>query len=56
VERAVRSRGATLLLAEGRILWAEPRPGLQEEQLAAIYLGSARRAVAATVRKKRSDA
>jgi hypothetical protein len=38
-----------ILLELGRILWAGPRPGLRDEQLAAIYLGSARQAVAATV-------
>jgi ABC-type branched-subunit amino acid transport system ATPase component len=41
-----------VLLELGRILWAGPRPGLQEEQLAAIYLALARQAVAATVTKK----
>jgi ABC-type branched-subunit amino acid transport system ATPase component/branched-subunit amino acid ABC-type transport system permease component len=41
-----------ILLELGRILWAGPRPGLQEEQLAAIYLGSAQQAVAATVTEK----
>jgi ABC-type branched-subunit amino acid transport system ATPase component/branched-subunit amino acid ABC-type transport system permease component len=37
-----------ILLELGRILWAGPRPDLQEDQLAAIYLGSAQEAVAAT--------
>ena len=37
-----------VLLELGRILWTGPRNDLQEEQLAAIYLGSARQAVAAT--------
>jgi ABC-type branched-subunit amino acid transport system ATPase component len=41
-----------VLLELGRILWAGPRPDLQEEQLTAIYLGSAQQAVAATVLKK----
>jgi ABC-type branched-subunit amino acid transport system ATPase component/branched-subunit amino acid ABC-type transport system permease component len=37
-----------ILLELGRILWTGPRSDLQEDQLAAIYLGSARHAVAAT--------
>jgi ABC-type branched-subunit amino acid transport system ATPase component/branched-subunit amino acid ABC-type transport system permease component len=37
-----------ILLELGRILWTGPRNDLQEEQLAAIYLGSAQQAVAAT--------
>ena len=37
-----------ILLELGRILWAGPRRNLQEDQLAAIYLGSAQHAVAAT--------
>ena len=41
-----------VLLELGRILWAGPRPDLQEEQLTAIYLGSAQQAVAATAMRK----
>ena len=37
-----------ILLELGRILWAGPRGDLQQEQLAASYLGSAQQAVAAT--------
>jgi ABC-type branched-subunit amino acid transport system ATPase component len=37
-----------ILLELGRILWTGPRSDLQEDQLAAIYLGSARHAAAAT--------
>jgi ABC-type branched-subunit amino acid transport system ATPase component len=37
-----------ILLELGRILWAGPRNDLQHDQLAAIYLGSAQHAVAAT--------
>jgi ABC-type branched-subunit amino acid transport system ATPase component/branched-subunit amino acid ABC-type transport system permease component len=37
-----------VLLELGRILWSGPRPELQEDQLAAIYLGSAQQAIAAT--------
>jgi ABC-type branched-subunit amino acid transport system ATPase component len=37
-----------ILLELGRILWAGPRPDLREDQLAAIYLGSAQQAIAAT--------
>jgi ABC-type branched-subunit amino acid transport system ATPase component/branched-subunit amino acid ABC-type transport system permease component len=37
-----------ILLELGRILWAGPRSDLQQEQLAAIYLGSAQQAVAAS--------
>lgn len=37
-----------ILMELGRILWAGPRADLQEEQLAAIYLGSAQQAIAAT--------
>lgn len=37
-----------ILLELGRILWTGPRSDLQDDQLAAIYLGSARQAVAAT--------
>jgi energy-coupling factor transporter ATP-binding protein EcfA2 len=37
-----------VLLELGRILWAGPRNDLQEEQLAAIYLGSAQQAAAAS--------
>jgi ABC-type branched-subunit amino acid transport system ATPase component/branched-subunit amino acid ABC-type transport system permease component len=37
-----------VLLELGRIVWSGPRPELQEEQLAAIYLGSAQQAIAAT--------
>jgi hypothetical protein len=39
-----------ILLELGRILWTGPRGDLQEDQLAAIYLGSARHAVAATAK------
>jgi ABC-type branched-subunit amino acid transport system ATPase component/branched-subunit amino acid ABC-type transport system permease component len=37
-----------ILLELGRILWTGPRSDLQEDQLAAIYLGSAQQAAAAT--------
>jgi ABC-type branched-subunit amino acid transport system ATPase component len=37
-----------ILLELGKILWTGPRNDLREEQLAAIYLGSAQQAVAAT--------
>jgi ABC-type branched-subunit amino acid transport system ATPase component len=37
-----------ILLELGRILWAGARQDLQQEQLAAIYLGSAQQAKAAT--------
>jgi ABC-type branched-subunit amino acid transport system ATPase component/branched-subunit amino acid ABC-type transport system permease component len=37
-----------ILLELGRILWAGPRKDLQQDQLAAIYLGSAQHAAAAT--------
>src|SRR5215469_7104266 len=41
-----------ILLELGRILWTGPRADLRDEQLAAIYLGSAQQAVAATVTKE----
>jgi ABC-type branched-subunit amino acid transport system ATPase component len=44
-----------ILLELGRIIWAGPRPDLQEEQLAAIYLGSAQEAVAATAEIAAAD-
>jgi energy-coupling factor transporter ATP-binding protein EcfA2 len=37
-----------ILLELGRILWTGPRRDLQEDQLAAIYLGSAQQAAAAS--------
>jgi energy-coupling factor transporter ATP-binding protein EcfA2 len=37
-----------ILMELGRILWAGPRADLKEDQLAAIYLGSAQQAIAAT--------
>jgi ABC-type branched-subunit amino acid transport system ATPase component/branched-subunit amino acid ABC-type transport system permease component len=37
-----------ILMELGRIRWAGPRADLQEDQLAAIYLGSAQQAIAAT--------
>jgi ABC-type branched-subunit amino acid transport system ATPase component len=37
-----------ILLELGRVLWTGPRQALQEDQLAAIYLGSAQQAAAAT--------
>jgi ABC-type branched-subunit amino acid transport system ATPase component len=44
-----------ILLELGQILWAGPRPDLQEEQLTAIYLGSAQQAVAATAEMAGAD-
>ena len=44
-----------ILLELGRIIWAGPRPALQEDQLAAIYLGSAQEAVAATAEIAAAD-
>jgi ABC-type branched-subunit amino acid transport system ATPase component len=38
-----------VLLELGRILWSGPRFELEEDQLAAIYLGSAQQAITATV-------
>jgi ABC-type branched-subunit amino acid transport system ATPase component/branched-subunit amino acid ABC-type transport system permease component len=37
-----------ILIELGRILWSGPRADLRDEQLAAIYLGSAQQAIAAT--------
>jgi ABC-type branched-subunit amino acid transport system ATPase component/branched-subunit amino acid ABC-type transport system permease component len=37
-----------ILMELGRILWSGPRADLQQDQLAAIYLGSAQQAIAAT--------
>jgi ABC-type branched-subunit amino acid transport system ATPase component/branched-subunit amino acid ABC-type transport system permease component len=44
-----------ILLELGRILWTGPRSDLQEDQLAAIYLGSARHAVTATAEMAGAD-
>jgi ABC-type branched-subunit amino acid transport system ATPase component/branched-subunit amino acid ABC-type transport system permease component len=44
-----------ILLELGHILWTGPRGDLQEDQLAAIYLGSAQQAAAATAEMAGAD-